>query len=114
MLMVFKMVSPNVRVINVGRGGHGLAETPLSRRSVRRHRKHGNARGAGSMGGGRAGVRQVSRACPGHVGPNLIYITLYGKRWQDLGGDLYFGDFQKSNRSDTLVKFEAAPHSPTP
>ena len=49
MLMVFKMVSPNVKVISVGR-----------------------------------------------VGPNLIYITLYGWRWQDFGGDLYFGDFQKT------------------
>ena len=25
----------------------------------------------------------------GHAGPNLIYITLYGRRWQDLGWDLY-------------------------
>lgn len=23
------------------------------------------------------------------AGPNLIYITLYGRRWQDLGWDLY-------------------------
>ena len=25
----------------------------------------------------------------GQAGPNLIYITLYGRRWQDLGWDLY-------------------------
>ena len=33
----------------------------------------------------RAG-KDASRA---HAGPNPIYITLYGRRWQDLGGDLY-------------------------
>ena len=59
MLMVFKMVSPNVRVISVGRAG-----------------------------------------------PNLIYITLYGRRWQDFGGDLYFGDFQKNNRGEEITPAE--------
>ena len=52
-------------------------------------------------GGGRARESQGARhyALPeavnrGRAGPNLIYITLYGRRWQDLGGDLYFRELK--------------------
>ena len=79
MLMVFKMVSPNVRVISVGTG----------RRCRAIQHDHDGCMAAG--GHARAGALYLARAVNrGHAGPNLIYITLYGRRWQDLGGDLYF------------------------
>lgn len=93
MLMVFKMVSPNVRVISVGRAG------------ARADRDAAVA--AFSTTTPTAWARQVSRARPGHTGPNLIYITLYGRRWQDFGGDLYFGDFQKTTGAKKSPRLSA-------
>ena len=58
MLMVFKMVSPNVKVICVGREAQGVG----------------------------AGVLYLARGDePRGAGPNLIYITLYQMRWQAIG-----------------------------
>lgn len=60
------MVSPNMRVINVGRAGRRCRDI---------QHDHDGCMAAGGARGHYTWPKAVKR---GHAGPNLIYITLYG------------------------------------